>query len=67
MRRKCSPYEARNAAERQRNLARLGTRWQERPVPPLSEEERLAKAIAKACNDAWGDGWWWGWFWGSWK
>jgi hypothetical protein len=57
------PYGARSEEEMQRNLARLGTRWQERP---LSDEERLANALATACDAAWWRGWWWGWFWGSW-
>jgi hypothetical protein len=31
--RRVSPYEARNEAERQRNGAGLGTKWQENPTP----------------------------------
>jgi hypothetical protein len=59
-----SPYEARSDAERQRNLARLGPPYQERP---RSDEERLTQQIATACHAAWWRGWGWGWFWGSWR
>jgi len=43
----------------QRNLARLGTRWQQNPVPPPKPNT--------AQDDAWWRGFFWGWFWGSWK
>jgi len=38
--RKHDPYEARTEEERQRNLARLGTRWQGKPRRPLTEREQ---------------------------
>jgi hypothetical protein len=59
-----SPYDARSETERQRHLARLGTRWQERP---LSHEERLALVLATVERQAWWRGFSWGWFWGSWR
>ena len=51
------PYEARTEAERQRNLTRLGTRWQEKPRPPQTKEaERWEGAMdvwrAEAAYDA---------------
>jgi hypothetical protein len=57
MKRQWWPYGARSNAERQRNLARLGTRWQANTTP-----ERPRPTVA-----AWWDGFFWGWFWGSWK
>src|SRR5215831_4921050 len=63
---KQSLYLARSEAERQRNLARLGTRWHERPLSP---DERLALVIEQACDRAVRRAWWagfsWGWLWGS--
>jgi hypothetical protein len=57
MRKPRLPYGARSEAEMQRNLARLGPRWQENrtPEPP----PRRASA--------WWEGFFWGWFWGSWR
>jgi hypothetical protein len=57
--RKHSPYDARTEAERQRNVARLGTRWQENRTPE-PRRRRAARA-------AWWDGFFWGLFWGSWR
>jgi hypothetical protein len=53
------PYGARSNEEMQRNLARLGTRWQENPIRPRPQQDTYAAA--------WGRGFFWGWFWGSWK
>jgi hypothetical protein len=58
--RRHSPYAARSEAERQRNLARLGTRWQERPR--TAQQRREARERAQ-----WWDGFFWGLFWGSWR
>jgi hypothetical protein len=41
----------------QRNLARLGTRWQVNSTP-----ERPSTRIS-----AWWEGFFWGWFWGTWR
>jgi hypothetical protein len=51
------PYGARSEAEMQRNLARLGTRWQENTSP---ERPRSRASV-------WWDGFFWGWFWGTWR
>jgi hypothetical protein len=51
------PYGARSSEEMQRNLARLGTRWQVNPTP-----ERPRSHAA-----SWWEGFFWGWFWGSWR
>jgi hypothetical protein len=59
--RKHSPYDARTEGERQRNLARLGTRWQANTTP---EPGRRHQATLRA---RWWGGFWWGWFWGSWR
>lgn len=63
MRHQPSPYEARTESERQRNLAQLGTRWQERPLTP-AERRAALQAHGRA---EWWDGFTWGWLWGSWK
>jgi len=60
MKQRTSPYEARTEGERQRNLARLGTRWPENRIPEPRRRRRPARA-------AWWDGFWWGLFWGSWR
>ena len=61
MRHGWSAYEARTAGERQRNLARLGTRWQENRTP----EPRQRRDAQRRAD--WWRGFWWGWFWGSWR
>ena len=51
------PYGARSAEEMQRNLARLGSRWQVNPTP----------ARPRSHAASWWEGFFWGWFWGSWR
>lgn len=62
-----SPYEARSEDERQRNLARLGTRWQENTTPEWPGNETPAQAYERGYRDGVRRGFWRGWFWGSWK
>jgi hypothetical protein len=52
------PYGARSEAEMQRNLARLGTRWQANPTPE--------PVLQRSAASYWWEGFFWGWFWGSW-
>jgi hypothetical protein len=60
MKHRYSPYDARSEGERLRNQARLGTRWQERP---LTHEERLALVLQPRLTRAWWAGFWHGWLW----
>src|SRR5262249_49170340 len=62
MKQRISPYAARTESERQRNNARLGTRWQQNSTP---EPPRYEEAARRAWW--WWEGFTWGWFWGSWK
>jgi hypothetical protein len=63
------PYGARNETELQRNLARLGTRWQEqRTREPTAEtlEEAYQRGYRDGLRDAGSRNFWRGWFWGLW-
>jgi hypothetical protein len=63
------PYGARSEHERQRNLARLGTRWQEQTTPeppPETLQQAYERGYRDGCRHSAQRSFWWGWFWGSW-
>lgn len=62
-----SPYAARSDEERRRNLAALGTRWQEATPPPETPAQAYARGYDRGYRDGKAAGRLFGWIWWGWK